>query len=606
MNPSGLRMKVSRKRLRVAGAAVMAGAWLALGTATAQAADPSFWKFAPTPVLGWNSWDIFGTTVTDSQIREQADAMAKDLLPSGYQYLTVDIQWYEPESKGHIYKPGAELTMDEYGRLTPGLKKFPSAADGKGFKPLADYVHSKGLKFGIHIMRGIPRQAVKLNTPVLGTKVHAQDIALTSSTCPWNPDMYGVDATKPEGQAYYDSIFALYASWGVDFVKVDDISRPYDAAQKAEIEAIRKAIDKTARPIVLSLSPGATPVKEGEHVMMHANQWRITDDFWDRWGLLQAMFERTHVWTPYRGPGHFPDADMLPLGVVEFGRPTRFTKDEQYTLMSLWAIARSPLIFGGDMTKLDAFTRELLTNPEMLAVNQHSTNNRQVSREGNLVVWAADIPDSTDKYVALFNAQNRDDTLPFADADYASPVIGGPSGSQEITVSVKGGKRLVLFVQNGGDGMDNDHAVWENPTLHGPKGDLKLADMKWTSAQAGAGEPHVDRNIWYRPLSTKGIGTHSDSKIIYDLPEGYDTFSVKGLATQGGGSVVFGVLVDRTGKNTPDTSEVRVAISDIGLSGRVRVRDLWTHKDLGAFDGSFSQTLPLHGAGLYRVTPAAE
>ena len=197
----------------------------------------NYHTWATTPPLGWNSWDCFGTTVTEQQIKEQADAMAKYLLPSGYKYLTVDIQWYEPEAKGHTYDPKAVLTMDEYGRLTPGLKKFPSAAEGKGFKSLADYVHSKGLKFGIHIMRGIPRQAVEKNTPVLGTSAKSQDIALTNSRCAWNPDMYSVDATKPEGQAYYNSIVQMYADWGVDFIKCDDISRPYDKVQKAEIEA---------------------------------------------------------------------------------------------------------------------------------------------------------------------------------------------------------------------------------------------------------------------------------------------------------------------------------------------------------------------------------
>jgi len=569
---------------------------------------PNYWSFAPKPVLGWNSWDVFGTTVTEQQVKEQAEAMAQSLLPSGYEYLTVDIQWYEPESQGHSYRPGSPLTMDEYGRLTPGLKKFPSAADGKGFAPLAAYVHSKGLKFGIHIMRGIPRQAVTQNTPVLGTDVKAQDIALTNSICPWNPDMYGVDATKPGGQAYYDSIFKLYASWGVDLVKVDDISRPYDPVQKAEIEAIRKAIDKTGRPIVLSLSPGATPTKEGEHVMAHANQWRITDDFWDRWGALEAMFERADAWTPFRGPGHFPDADMLPIGIIEFGRPTNFTRDEQYTLMSLWAIARSPLIFGGDMTKLDDFTKEMLTNPEMLAVNQNSTNNRQVSRDRNLIVWTADVPGSKDKYVALFNAQSIEDTLDFANADYASPVISGPAGSQEITVSLAGGKRLVLFVKDGGDGFQYDHVAWVDPVLHGRNGDLKLTELKWTSAKAGWGEPRVDRTCENQPLlvngqPVSGIGTHSESMIVYDLPEGYETFTVKGAATQERGTVVFGVLVDKGRENISDESEVRVKFDSIGIHGKARVRDLWAHKDLGVFEESFSQSLRLHRAGLYRVTP---
>lgn len=570
--------------------------------------SPSYWQFASKPPLGWNSWDIFGTTVTEQQIKEQADAMAVHLLPSGYRYLTVDIQWYEPESKGHAYNPNATLTMDEYGRLTPGLKKFPSAANGQGFKPLADYVHAKGLKFGIHIMRGIPKQAVKANTPVFGTNVRAQDIALARSICPWNPDMYGVDATKPEGKAYYRSIIQMYADWGVDYIKVDDISRPYDAVQRAEIEAIREAIDKTGRPIVLSLSPGATPVTQGEHVMHNANLWRITDDFWDRWGLLQAMFERLDVWTPFRGEGHFPDADMLPIGVIDLGRQTNFTKDEQYTLMSLWAIGRSPLIFGGDMTKLDDFTKRMLTHPEMLKVNQESTNNRQISRNQNLIVWSADVPGSNDKYVALFNAQSKGDNIDFSNADYASPVIAGNGSSQEVSLTVKGAKKLVLFVQDGGNGFDNDHAVWVDPMLQGPKGSLSLTELKWENATSGWGEANVNRTCDGRPLriggeSVKGIGVHSQSVIIYNLPEGYDTFTAKGVVTRDGGSVVFGVMADKSNLEFKEVSRVSVDFAQIGIKGKARVTDLWSQEDLGVFKKRFGRDIPQHGAGLYRISP---
>lgn len=580
---------------------------IAIGSLSAQSTQ-KYHSWATKPPLGWNSWDCFGTTVTEQQIKEQADAMAKYLLSSGYTYLTVDIQWYEPEARGHSYKPGALLTMDEYGRLTPGLKKFPSAADGSGFKSLADYVHAKGLKFGIHIMRGIPRQAVEKNTPVLGTSVHAQDIALTNSRCPWNPDMYGVDCTKPDGQAYYRSIVKMYAEWGVDFIKVDDISRPYDNVQKAEIEAIRKAIDETGRPILLSLSPGATPVAMGEHVMNNANQWRITDDFWDRWGLLKAMFERLDVWTPFRGPGHFPDADMLPIGIVEFTRPTHFTKDEQFTLMSLWAIGRSPLIFGGDMTKMDEFTLQMLTNPEMLQVNQNSTNNRQVYRKDNLIAWTADIPGSKDKYVALFNAQSPNENLDFNNADYASPVIAGKGSSQKVDISVKDGKRLVLFVKDGGNGFDWDHIAWVEPVLHGPKGDLKLTSLKWQSATAGWGEARVNRTCDDQPLlwngnPVEGIGSHSESIIVYNLPEGYDSFTATGVVTQEQGSVVFGVLVDKGNTVNVESSEIKVSFESLGLKGNVRIRDLWSHQDLGDFKNEFSQKIAQHGAGLYRLTP---
>lgn len=585
---------------------LIAAGCLGMG-ALAMQAEPEFYDWAKKPPLGWNSWDIFGTTVTEEQVKDQADAMAEHLLPAGYDILTVDIQWYEPNSVGHVYKPGAELTMDEYGRLTPGLKKFPSAADGKGFKPLADYVHSKGLRFGIHIMRGIPKQAVHANTPVYGTKVRAQDIAITSSTCPWNPDMYGVDARKPEGQAYYDGIIQMYADWGVDYIKVDDISRPYDDTQKAEIEALRKAIDKTGRPIVLSLSPGATPLSAGPHVMEHANLWRITDDFWDRWGLLEEMFERVHEWTPYRRPGAWPDADMLPIGYVAFGRPTQFTKDEQYTMMTLWSIARSPLIFGGDMTRLDDFTKSILTNPEMLEVNQNSTNNRQVSREKNLIVWTADDPNSDDMFVALFNAQDKADKVDFANADYASPVIAGEGQSQKITVSIRDAKRLVLFVNDGGDGFAFDHVAWVEPTLSGRKGKLPLTELEWTYADSGWGSPRVDRTCEDQPLmvngqEVSGIGTHSTSTIIYELPEGYDTFTTTGMMTNSG-SVQFGVLAENADGAVSDTSTVTVKFEDLGFRGSAYVRDIWAQETLGTFKDEFSRELPLHGAGLYRLRP---
>lgn len=565
-------------------------------------------NWAETPPLGWNSWDCFGTTVTEAQIREQANAMAKYLLPHGYVYLTVDIQWYEPESEGHSYKTNAVLTMDDYGRLTPGLKKFPSAAQGKGFKPLADYVHSKGLKFGIHIMRGIPRQAVDINTPVFGTTVKAQDIALRDSRCSWNPDMYGVDATMPEGQAYYNSIIQMYADWGVDFIKVDDISRPYNSVQKAEIEAIRKAIDKTGREIILSLSPGATPVSAGEHVMNNANMWRITDDFWDSWGLLKAMFERLDAWTPYRGPGHFPDADMLPIGYIDFDRPTNFTRDEIYTLMSLWAIGRSPLIFGGNMTMLDDFTIEMLTNPDMLEVNQNSYGNRQVSREKNLIVWTADIPDNDDKYIAFFNAQSPGDNLPLEQANYISPVISGKGSSQEIEIGIEGAKRVVLFVNDGGNGFDWDHVAWVDPVLHGPGGDLKLTEVKWISATAGWGDARVNRTCDNSPLivnnqRVEGIGTHSESVIIFPIPEGYQTLTTTGVVTQDQGSVQFGILLDKEAEDFPQTAKVSINFKDIGISGKAKVHDLWSHKNLGVFNGSFSIEIPLHGAGLYKLSP---
>jgi hypothetical protein len=356
--------------------------------------------------MGWNSWDSFATTVTEAQTKAQADYMAAHLASHGWRYVVVDIQWYEPNATGYEYRKGAALDMDQWGRLIPAVNKFPSAASGVGFKALSEYVHGKGLKFGIHLMRGIPRQAVEKNLPVNGTNVRARDIANTASTCTWNTDMYGVDMSKPGAQAYYDSVFELIASWGVDFVKVDDISRPYHDNER-EIEAIRAAIDRTGRPMVLSLSPGETALTAAEHVQRHANMWRISDDFWDTWPALHEQFARLRNWNPHRKPGTWPDADMLPFGVLEMGkRSTRFTRDEQITVMTLWSIARSPLMMGGDLTKLDDFTRGLLTNDEVIAVNQRSENNRPLFETDGFVVWTADVPGSADRYLAVFNTRD--------------------------------------------------------------------------------------------------------------------------------------------------------------------------------------------------------
>ncbi len=370
---------------------------------------PVFLDWALKPPMGWNSWDCFATTVTEAQAKAQADFMAEKLAAHGWQYIVVDIQWYEPNAKSYEYRKNARLVMDKFGRLLPAVNRFPSAADGAGFKPLGGYIHGKNLKFGVHLLRGVPRQAVEENTPIKDTPYHAADIADKGDICPWNGDMYGVDMSRPGAQEYYNSVFDLFAEWGVDFVKVDDISRPYQR-HRAEIEAVRKAIDRTGRRMVLSLSPGETALTAADHVVRQANMWRISDDFWDNWPAVLEQFGRLDKWSKFIGPGHWPDADMLPLGIVGQGRRTKLTPDEQRTVMTLWCAARSPLIFGGDMTKMDDFTLSLLTNDEVIAVDQQSSANRQLFRGEGLAAWVADVPGSADKYVAVFNTRDKPGT----------------------------------------------------------------------------------------------------------------------------------------------------------------------------------------------------
>jgi alpha-galactosidase len=372
---------------------------------------------ASRPPMGWNSWDSYGTAVREEQVKANADAMAGKLLRFGWQYIVVDVQWYEPNAGGHDYRAGAPLTMDEYGRLLPATNRFPSAVGADGFKNLAAYVHSKGLKFGIHIMRGIPRQAVEQNLPILGTSYRAAEIADRTNVCEWNQDMYGVNMSKPGAQAYYDSIVALYASWGVDFIKADDMSRPY-ALRAPEVHALHSAIRKSGASIILSLSPGPAPISEAADLGNNAQMWRISDDFWDDWKLLKKQFDYTRDWAPYIGKDDtWPDADMLPLGKLRITdknaapQQTRFTPDEQQTVMTLWCIFRSPLIFGGDLPSADSVTLALLTNREVLEIDQNGSANRQVLEHGDIRVWTADAPKSQDKYAAAFNLGDAAETI---------------------------------------------------------------------------------------------------------------------------------------------------------------------------------------------------
>jgi alpha-galactosidase len=374
-------------------------------------------NLAPTPPMGWNSYDCYCGEVTEQEVKANTDYLTQHLARYGWKYVVVDYYWYFPKTRPGEDQEKWEVTMDEYGRLLPAVNRFPSAAHGKGFKPLADYVHSKGLKFGIHIMRGIPRAAVTKNLPILGTSTHAKDIADAGDACSWSTAMHGVDAGKLAGQAYYDSIVALYAQWGVDYIKADDMSRADKPAREhyhgPEIAALSRAIQKSGRPMVLSLSPGPTPVPQAAHVQKYSQLWRISDDFWDDWKLLKNQFGLCRAWVPFIGPNHWPDADMLPLGrlcirgFMDHERQSRLTPAEQRTHLTLWAIFRSPLMMGGDLPSLNAATLALLTNAEVLAVDQHSAHNREIFTRGNQVAWAADVPGASEKYLAVFNLDDH-------------------------------------------------------------------------------------------------------------------------------------------------------------------------------------------------------
>lgn len=379
---------------------------------------------APVPPMGWNSYDYYNTMVNERQVRANADYMAKNLLPHGWEYVVIDIQWSDPDAgslnrAGVQYIPFSRFCLDEWSRQIPAPNRFPSSSGGNGFAPLASYVHSLGLKFGLHIMRGIPRHAAHDHLPVRthdGSKVTAAEIADPYSVSRWNPDMYGTDPSNRYSQDYWDSVFELYAGWGVDFVKVDDIcntnmypSNPYSAAR--EIEMIALAIERCGRPMVLSLSPGPAVIEKAWHLKKYANMWRITDDFWDDWPLLKAMFGRCAVWQGQSESGCWPDCDMLPLNVLSWGwgngaRKSRLTADETRTMISLWCVFRSPLMIGTDLPRLDKRTLALITNDEILSMDKNPCSAELVRSGESEAVWKSPAPGGG-CFAALFNTGDR-------------------------------------------------------------------------------------------------------------------------------------------------------------------------------------------------------
>jgi hypothetical protein len=368
---------------------------------------------ALTPPMGWNSWDCYGTTVTEAEVLANARFMAEHLLPHGWDTVVVDIDWSDPAARAHGYTDGSGLVLDEHGYPQPDPARFPSAAGGRGFTELAAQVHALGLKLGVHVLRGIPRTAVAAALPVVGPDgavVTTADVADTSSVCTWNGHMYGLDHTHPAAQAWLDGLVGQLASWGVDFVKVDDMLAPFHADA---ITAWSRAIARSGRDIVLSLSPGTRLSTAHLPVLReHAQMWRVCDDLWDRWEDVHANFARLARWAPFQQPGGWADADMLPLGRIgiraERGddRASRLTPDEQRTLLTLWVMARSPLMMGGDLPTSDGATIALLTTPAVGHVLRTGVDGRELQREpagdGEVVVWGARSGTEATRYVAVF------------------------------------------------------------------------------------------------------------------------------------------------------------------------------------------------------------
>jgi hypothetical protein len=381
--------------------------------------------------MGWNSWDSYGLTIDEANFKANALELAK-LRSYGWTYAVIDEGWYMGNPFGDKLQT-RQYVLDAHGLLIPAPARYPSSTGNQGFAPLAKWIHRHGLKFGLHIVRGIPKQAVETNLPIAGSSFHAVDAADTSDTCGWDDGNYGI-RENPAGQAYYDAMLAEYARWGLDFIKVDCIAdHPYKAS---EIHQITAAIRKTRRPIVLSLSPGPTQPAHAAEIRQYAQMWRTSNDVWDSWhfvhnppkeddfpmGVLE-IFEHLQPWIGQGRDGRWPDADMLPFGMLTphpgLGQPrhTRLTLVEERTQLTLLAMARSPLILGANLAQLDKDTRQLITNRDVIAIDQTARDNHPVENLPagfeNVRVWVASGTERqlSQRYLAMFNLNDKPATL---------------------------------------------------------------------------------------------------------------------------------------------------------------------------------------------------
>ena len=535
---------------------------LASVTVKAQDDIATFRTWAMTPPMVWNSWDCYYSRVTEKEVLQNAqDLVDNDLVRHGWEYVVIDIRWYcnHPSLGGGNYNQRGtqDYVLDDYGRYLPSPTRFPSCMqDGVnvGFKPLADKLHEMGLKLGIHIMRGVPKSVVGSSYKLKGSETTAwsQVYNGTTSPCTWLKDNLLV-RNNEAGQLYYNSIMDLYAEWGVDFLKIDDLSRPF---YTDEIHMIRRAIDQTGRPMVLSLSPGKTQYQYADECLANANMWRMMDDLWDTWSAVDAVFNEANEWSKYSRPGNYADCDMLPLGQIamtiadqgytgaDAGRWTRLTQNEQLTMMTLWGICHSPLFFGGEMTRNDDFTLSLLTNEEYHQMHKYGEDAHQVMNDEDLghVAWTSTDPETGNKYLALFQRDN-DRWIVGSKALYKSETVAYTTDGHAVDVDIawpEGSKTLVLVVDDGGDNYNYDHADWINPMLILRDGsEVELTGTYKTRQYTKSyfnrvyENKNVDNGGKMKVMGVsydRGFSTDANAAIFFEIPADMDVVRFRAMA----------------------------------------------------------------------------
>ncbi|WP_211226789.1 glycoside hydrolase family 27 protein [Amycolatopsis benzoatilytica] len=407
-------MRRSRIGFLAAAMAVLAGSLAGTAAAADSQSIDSWVPVAKTPPMGWSSWSALRRQFTEQTIKAQADAMHDHLAAYGYRYLNIDAGWTD-----HV---------DEYGRVAPDPKKFPS-----GIASLARYLHQRGLKFGIYLVPGVPAQAVAADSPIEGTPYRVHDIVAPGAGNTADDKSAKLDFTKPGAAAYVRSQARQLASWGVDYVKMDFVGPGggrIKADNREDIQQWHAAIGETRRPIHLELS-NSLSIDEAATWQRYSNGWRIEGDIecyshcvgltnWDV--RVKLRFADAPQWTSYAGPGHWNDLDSIEVGN---GDANGITPDERRSMITLWAIESSPLLLGTDLTKMDPEDLKLLTNREVIAVDQAGRPASPVSQETQQQVWF-----SRDGHggitVALFNLGSAEAPVTAAFKDL------GLTGSAEV------------------------------------------------------------------------------------------------------------------------------------------------------------------------------
>ncbi|CAM0949326.1 unnamed protein product [Alopecurus aequalis] len=608
-------------------------------------------QLAELPPRGWNSYDSFSWTVDENAYLQNAKILAEKLLPHGYQYAVIDYLWYRRYVDGAYTDSYGFDNIDEWGRPFPDLQRFPSSNSDKGFSQIANKVHEMGLKFGIHLMKGISTQAFNANTPILdietgkpyvenGRQWAAHDIGLIHKTCTWmSHGFMSVNTDIGAGRAFLRSLYRQYADWGVDFVKVDCIFG--DDYSPKELITISELLQELDRPIVLSISPGTevTPAL-AENISEHVNMYRITGDDWDNWKDVSSHFAVSSAFaaankigaTGLRGKS-WPDLDMLPFGwLTDAGvnqgphRSCNLTFDEQKAQMTLWSMAKSPLMYGGDLRHLDNSTLSIITNPTLLKINHYSKNNMEFHYVyGESTSNTGHSGHSSSRYpVHLTKHDDMVVGLTSCSSDQANGwyVISQDGKSDHIcrNYRTENGKDISYCLGKTQPHVASDHFIMDNEE-HQAKFHLAVADINGSCLDASASRRRTASEIkiamfsrckWHEKqmwqLNDKGNLVSSYSRLCATVESSKEGVGITGprawIATGSKGEIFLAFFnLDSASRN------ITARISDLEKvlgTAFVRTRscsctEVWSGRNLGILKEEISAAVNPHGSVVFEL-----